>query len=316
MCNNSRNKKNYMNMKYIPSPLLLTAKEVAEFLNRPLLLSGEPGTGKTKFAEFISENEKRQLFVFNTKSVSLSKDLFYSYDAIGHFSDKEKNALEFINIEALGKAIVSAYGTEKFKQELLNNPTHNYQLSSLRSNPNKKDIIDHFLQGCNDKQSVVLIDEVDKAPRDFPNDILNEIENLEFEIKELNFKVSLDKASKEAKDKILVLVTSNFEKNLPEAFLRRCVYHHIEFPAEVDKLKAIINVHINDLDQGDLASRINEFLEIRKNPDIQKKPATSELIDSIKYIAKKNEMGIDLRKNKAALFALLKKNDDLQLYIA
>src|SRR5678816_4578331 len=107
-----------MYVKYLPSEALLKAKEVATYLNRPLLLSGEPGTGKTKFAEYIEVIEEKSLFVFNTKSVSLSRDLFYTYDAIGHFAEKDKSAIEFIRLEALGKAIINAFGTDKVMKML------------------------------------------------------------------------------------------------------------------------------------------------------------------------------------------------------
>lgn len=303
-----------MAVKYIPSETLLKAKEVAAFLNRPLLLSGEPGTGKTKFAEYIEGTEDKSLFVFNTKSVSLSRDLFYTYDAIGHFAEKEKSAVEFIKLEALGKAIVNAFGEVRIKQLLLDAPTNNSQLIKLRKLDGKKEVVDLFLEGCSTRSSIVLIDEVDKAPRDFPNDILNEIENLEFEMRELGLKISLDKQQKETKDKIFILLTSNFEKNLPEAFLRRCVYHHIEFIENIAKLREIINVHLDNIDQQQLEKRIGEFLDIRKNNAIQKKPATSELIDCVRWLVYNNNINNSILKNPAALCTLLKKNEDVKLY--
>ena len=303
-----------MSTKYLASTDLLSAKEVAEYLNRPLLLSGEPGTGKTKFAFYISEIQDKQLFIFNTKSTSLSRDLFYTYDAIGHFAEKEKNILEFINLEALGRAIVNAYGTEKIKKKLLIELTGNSQLEKLRKLPDaeKERIVENFVAGCDGCNSIVLIDEVDKAPRDFPNDILNEIENIEFEIRELNFKISLDKESKETRDKIFVIITSNFEKNLPEAFLRRCIYHHIEFIEDVDNLVKIISLHVTDADSNQLKERIAEMIAIRKDSAIQKKPATSEMIDCIKWLSYKNNMANKIHENKAALSTLLKKSEDLK----
>ena len=303
-----------MSTKYLASPDLLSAKEVAEYLNRPLLLSGEPGTGKTKFALYLSETLDKQLFIFNTKSTSLSRDLFYTYDAIGHFAEKEKNILEFINLEALGRAIVNAYGLEKIKNKLLSEITGNNQLEKLRklSDAEKERIVENFVAGCDGCDSIVLIDEVDKAPRDFPNDILNEIENIEFEIRELNFKISLNKESKETRDKIFVILTSNFEKNLPEAFLRRCIYHHIEFIEDVDNLVKIISLHISDADSNLLKERIAEMISIRKDSSIQKKPATSEMIDCIKWLSYKNGMANKIQENRAALSTLLKKSEDIK----
>ena len=305
-----------MSTKYLASPELMSAKEVAEYLNRPLLLSGEPGTGKTKFAYYLSETLDKQLFIFNTKSTSVSRDLFYTYDAIGHFAEKEKNILEFINLEALGRAIVNAYGTEKIKEKLLIDISGNSQLEKLRklSDAEKERIVENFVAGCDGCDSIVLIDEVDKAPRDFPNDILNEIENIEFEIRELNFKISLNKETKETRDKIFVLLTSNFEKNLPEAFLRRCIYHHIEFIEDVENLVKIISLHVSGTNGDQLKERIAEMLLIRKDDAIQKKPATSEMIDCIKWLSYSNGMGNNIRDNKAAQSTLLKKSEDLKLF--
>lgn len=305
-----------MSTKYLASPELMSAKEVAEYLNRPLLLSGEPGTGKTKFAYYLSETLDKQLFIFNTKSTSVSRDLFYTYDAIGHFAEKEKNILEFINLEALGRAIVNAYGTEKIKEKLLIDISGNSQLEKLRklSDAEKERIVENFVAGCDGCNSIVLIDEVDKAPRDFPNDILNEIENIEFEIRELNFKISLNKETKEIRDKIFVLLTSNFEKNLPEAFLRRCIYHHIEFIEDVENLVKIISLHVSGTNGDQLKERIAEMLLIRKDDAIQKKPATSEMIDCIKWLSYSNGMGNNIRGNKAAQSTLLKKSEDLKLF--
>ncbi len=302
-----------MQIPYIPSDELLKAKEVAEYLNRPLLLSGEPGTGKTKFAEYVKLKHGKDLFVFNTKSTSVSRDLFYTYDAIGHFANKNRNALEFIKLEALGKAIVNANGREKVRSMLLGDVASGYQISSLSTLLNKEEIIDRFLEGCDGNDSVVLIDEVDKAPRDFPNDILNEIENLEFEIREINVNLGLRDVDKSAKDKIFVILTSNFEKNLPEAFLRRCIYHHIEFMNDVNKLKEIINVHISQADQDQLTGRINEFLKIRSTPTLQKKPATSELIDWIKWLVYSKSLNHEVKTGPEAMAILIKKNEDLKL---
>ena len=303
-----------MSTKYLASPELMSAKEVAEYLNRPLLLSGEPGTGKTKFAFYLSETLKKQLFIFNTKSTSLSRDLFYTYDAIGHFAEKEKNILEFINLEALGRAIVNAYGLDNIKNKLLTEISGNNQLEKLRklNDAEKNRIVENFIAGCDGCSSIVLIDEVDKAPRDFPNDILNEIENIEFEIRELNFKISLDKEQKEERDKIFVILTSNFEKNLPEAFLRRCIYHHIEFIEDVENLVKIISLHVHDADSEQLKERIAEMITIRKDSTIQKKPATSEMIDCIKWLSYKNGMANKIPENHAALSTLLKKSEDLK----
>ncbi|MES2681768.1 MAG: MoxR family ATPase [Bacteroidota bacterium] len=296
---------------YIPSTELTKARQVAAFLNRPLLLAGEPGTGKTTFAEHIAETEGKDLFVFNTKSVSQAQDLFYTYDAVAHFAEKEKSAIEFITLQALGKAIVNAIGVDEVKRRLLNEETFNHQLFVLRKTKNCKAIVDGFLADCCGRAAVVLIDEIDKAPRDFPNDILNEIERLHFTIRELGLDFRLEKDDKIKKDKIFVLLTSNFEKNLPDAFLRRCMFFNIEFPDE-KALVIIMQSHIPNIDTELLKKRIGEFQIIRKHDGISKRPATSEFIDCIKWMIHSGSFDKEIKSDKEALITLIKKNEDLK----
>ena len=232
---------------YLPSPGLLNALEVAYMLKRPLLLTGEPGTGKTQFAFWAadqlaqSDGFQAQPYVYNTKTSSTAKDLFYHYDAIAHFRETrtnpggntqtngntnnnptaqptERTAEDFIQLRALGLAITGAIGRKDcgLSPAILA----------------KSDITDH------PRGSVVLIDEIDKASRDFPNDLLNEIENYEFEIGEINQHVRL--TDERQRQNIIVILTSNFEKNLPDAFLRRCIYYHIEFPTKERLFEIII----------------------------------------------------------------------------
>lgn len=297
---------------YIPSDDLTIARKVAGFLNRPLLLTGEPGSGKTTYANHVAITEKRDLFIFNTKSVSQAQDLFYSYDAVAHFANSKKCAIEFITLEALGKSILNAYGMDKVRNMLLNMETTNYQLQLLRSLPDCDAIIDRFLQGCCGNPSVVLIDEVDKAPRDFPNDILNEIDNYEFFIKEIGIQIRLDKTDEKMKNRIFVLITCNFDKNLPDAFLRRCLFHEIEFPLTAD-LMNIIKSHLPDIDIDLLAKRTDEFFKIRKREGLTKPPSTSEFIDCLKWLEESKNLDKELQFNRSALTALLKKKSDFKL---
>ncbi len=303
--------------KYVPSPELVQAVEIAYALKRPLLLSGEPGTGKTEFARWVADHLSKKgflnkPFVYNTKSSSTAQDLFYYYDAVAHFRENNTGALnnpnprksteDFIELKAMGLAFAHAKGRR------------NAQLSGKiaeRSQVSEPPV-----------GSVVLVDEIDKAPRDFPNDLLNEIERYEFEIRELNQKIELND---EEKKRILIIMTSNFEKSLPEPFLRRCVYFHIEFPPE-SRLLEIVKNRL-DLEEGQLASlkeRIKDFFVIRNNPGIQKKPSTAEFIDWIRVLREDrltHETLFDERKNVrpgSALLGylpvLLKMKEDIHLF--
>jgi len=270
---------------YKPSPELLAAINTALFLKRPLLLSGEPGTGKTECANFIARQLRRQhpdkftaakALRFNTKSVSQSTDLFYSYDAVAHFGDKTgQNKEAFISFNSLGAAILATHpinpAWEKF---------NNYTNEVVQRKPAFG--------------SVVLIDEIDKAPRDFPNDLLAELEKppFKFSIKELvNFEVS-----QKPELPIFIIITSNNEKGLPDAFLRRCVFHYIKFPE--DNLLSIVTSNLK-IENKYIDAAIARFLELRRN-NISKKPATSELIDWIACLQQKELLNENLSNWKIA----------------
>jgi MoxR-like ATPase len=255
---------------YIPDDGLIKAVEVAIALNKPLLISGEPGTGKTRLAEYIAWQLNQQTasqaipflpepLVFDTKSTSVATDLFYSYDAISHFRNRDEKlgTADFIELKALGKAIALRHGKSK-------------ELDGISGTRNFAD-----LPGT-PHSSVVLIDEIDKAPRDFPNDLLNEIEHYKFSIKELG--KTVPRASNDSR--IVVIMTSNSEKNLPNAFLRRCVFYHIDFPRkkkllEITKSRMALN-NGEYKDKIDLA--FTEFMNIREKA-VYRKPATSEFLE-------------------------------------
>ena len=270
---------------YKPSPELLAAINTALFLKRPLLLSGEPGTGKTECANFIARQLRRQhpdkftaakALRFNTKSVSQSTDLFYSYDAVAHFGDKTgKNKEAFISFNSLGAAILATHPINS-EWEKFNNYTN------------------EVVQRKPAFGSVVLIDEIDKAPRDFPNDLLAELEKppFKFSIKELvNFEVS-----QKPELPIFIIITSNNEKGLPDAFLRRCVFHYIKFPE--DNLLSIVTSNLK-IENKYIDAAIARFLELRRN-NISKKPATSELIDWIACLQQKELLNENLSNWKIA----------------
>jgi MoxR-like ATPase len=288
---------------YLPDAGLVDAVNVALILRKPLLLTGEPGTGKTCLAASVAaELGLGRPLRFQTKSTSTARDLFYYYDSIRHFHAAQTqrspvDAAQFITIQAVGEAIIRTMDPAKVHAALPN--------------------FEHLLP----KRSVVLIDEVDKAPRDFPNDILHEVEDLCFQIPELTG-VQFN-ASDDPKLQPILVFTSNSEKNLPDAFLRRCVYYHILFP-NPGRLLRIVEAHRGSLvAQGDpgLVATIDLFRRFRDpNAPIRKRPATAELLDLVQTLA---ELADTLFKGNAtknldealirrALPVIIKTVEDLQ----
>lgn len=279
---------------YILHEELQNAVEVAIALGQPLLITGEPGTGKTKLAFKVADelskvptaNFSPVPLIFNTKTSSTARDLFYTYDAISHFQAANikreggqagAKTADFIELQALGKAIA------------LTNPEKIDRSNFATQLPEKP------------QSSVVLIDEIDKAPRDFTNDILNEIENYSFNIKEQN-NYQIDR---EENRQIVVIMTSNSEKNLPDAFLRRCVFYHIPFPSAellMEIVKTQLGSSTNFTDQA-LRELLSKFEEIRRQA-VRKKPATAELIGWLRVL----EMQQYLEKSPAEQEKLLLQN--------
>lgn len=238
---------------YKPSKALKSAVNVAITLGKPLLITGEPGTGKTQLAYSIANNfGLDKPLVFNTRTSSIATDLFYRYDALKHLQyvhSQKNNTLtddeieeKFIQYQAFGQAIISQ------------------------------------------QRQVVLIDEIDKAPRDLPNDILNVLEEMSFDVPEVNKKYIAPDAKRP-----IVIMTSNSEKNLPDAFLRRCVYYHLNFPSE-DELLTIVAAKLQSevFTSSNLSSFvIPHFMKIRKLLK-RKKPSTAELIYWVTLLEKFN----------------------------
>ncbi|MEN8443962.1 MAG: MoxR family ATPase [Cyanobacteria bacterium J06555_13] len=245
---------------YIADEGLRDACNVALLLGQPLLLTGEPGTGKTQLAYNLAwELRLEPPLKFETKSDSMARDLFYTYDALKRFQDIQSGLnsgtlLDYITYQAMGLAILRTRQPEE--------NAHLVPTELVSSRP---------------QRSVVLIDEVDKAPRDFPNDLLNELEQLYFRVSELgNTPIKVDPALQP-----LVIITSNSEKDLPDAFLRRCIYYNIPFPNS-ERLASIIDSHLGtntDINNIFLKTALELFYRLRAPENgLRKKPATAELL--------------------------------------
>ena len=254
---------------YVASEELLKVTNIAIALQKPLLVKGEPGTGKTVLAQAIAAALGKKLLIWNIKSTTKAQDGLYVYDVVQRLYDSQMgvggvdNLEKYVKLGKLGEAFSS------------------------------------------EEQVILLIDEIDKADLEFPNDLLWELDQMEFYIPETGRTVK-------AKQRPIVIITSNAEKELPDAFLRRCIFHYIDFPDE--KLMAeVIQVHYPNLEETMLNQVLEAFYKIRALNGLQKKPSTSEVLDWVQALQLGGIAANQIQEELPFAGVLLKKNEDLDL---
>ena len=260
---------------YVATEDLKIAVNAAVTLERPLLIKGEPGTGKTELAKQVASSLELQIIEWNIKSTTKANQGLYEYDAVNRLRDSQ-----------LG---------EKRVHDVKNYIRKGKLWKAFES----------------DKKIVLLIDEIDKADIEFPNDLLQELDKMEFYVYETGETVI-------AKNRPIIIITSNNEKELPDAFLRRCFFHYIQFPDQ-ETLKKIVKVHHPNIKENMLTTALTQFYELREQPRIKKKPSTSEVLDWLKLILAEDLTNEDLKKDSRdslpVLYgALLKNEQDVQLF--
>ena len=260
---------------YVATEDLTVAVNAAVLLERPLLIKGEPGTGKTELAKQVASALGLELIEWNIKSTTKAQQGLYEYDAVSRLRDSQ-----------LGDERVRDVGNYIRKGKLWT----------------------AFEAG---QKVVLLIDEIDKADIEFPNDLLQELDKMAFHVYETGETVA-------AKNRPVVIITSNNEKELPDAFLRRCFFHYISFPDQ-DTMRQIVKVHYPNIKEQLLTTALTQFYEIREQQGLKKKPSTSEVLDWLKLLLAEDLTPEDLKRDAGNLLpklhgALLKNEQDVQLF--
>ncbi|MBT8416211.1 MAG: MoxR family ATPase [Silicimonas sp.] len=260
---------------YVASDDLAVAVNAAITLERPLLVKGEPGTGKTELARQVARATGMPIIEWHVKSTTRAQQGLYEYDAVSRLRDSQ---LGDEKVHDIGAYIKRGKLWEAFAAE---------------------------------SRVVLLIDEVDKADIEFPNDLLQELDRMEFFVYETGETVR-------ARHRPVVIITSNNEKELPDAFLRRCFFHYIRFP-DMETLKSIVAMHFPGIRDRLLTTALTEFYEVRETPGLKKKPSTSEVLDWLKLILAEGLSPEDLKREGADILpklhgALLKNEQDVHLF--
>ena len=264
---------------YITTPDLMLAVNAAITLQRPLLIKGEPGTGKTMLAEEVAASLGLPLLQWHIKSTTKAQQGLYEYDAVSRLRDSQLGGSDGAKVNDISNYIVKGVLWQAFEAE---------------------------------QQSIILIDEIDKADIEFPNDLLRELDRMEFYVYETRQMVK-------ARKRPLVFITSNNEKELPDAFLRRCFFHYIKFP-DKETMQSIVDVHFPGIKQALQKEALEVFFELREIPGLKKTPSTSELIDWLKLLLAEDIPPEVLRsKDRKASVpplhgALLKNEQDVHLF--
>ncbi|SFR44192.1 AAA family ATPase [Litoreibacter janthinus] len=260
---------------YVATDDLTVAVNAAVTLERPLLVKGEPGTGKTELARQVSDALGLEMIEWHIKSTTKAQQGLYEYDAVSRLRDSQ---LGDAKVHDVANYIKRGKLWQAFERE---------------------------------EKCVLLIDEIDKADIEFPNDLLQELDRMEFHVYETGQTVK-------ARQRPIVIITSNNEKELPDAFLRRCFFHYIRFP-DMDTMRAIVEVHFPGLKPALLTAALTQFYELRETSGLKKKPSTSEVLDWLKLLLAEDLTAEDLKQNGTSALprlhgALLKNEQDVHLF--
>ena len=261
--------------QYIATSDLSIAVNAAITLEKPLLIKGEPGTGKTELARQVASSLSVPIIEWNIKSTTRAQQGLYEYDAVSRLRDSQLGNADIDNVENYIK---------------------------------KGKLWEAFIA---DSKVVLLIDEIDKADIEFPNDLLHELDKMEFHVYETGQQIT-------AKQRPIIIITSNNEKELPDAFLRRCFFHYIRFPDQ-STLEKIVEIHFPNIKKSLLDRALTKFFEIRETPGLKKKPSTSEVLDWLKLLLADDINPSELRNDPKNILpklhgALLKNEQDVQLF--